>query len=461
MQSPYCNKSVNAVALFNLVKGYHPKYDAKALNREKLFPKLFPKVPYKEQKLRYAATDLAKALENFLSHQAFLEERTTVNAFLLKAYAKRGLHKYFGQTLQNTQGELQKQSLRDANYFLQAYHFEEEKFNFSPISTKEATGILKQIMHDLDQFYMANKLKYCCEVFNYLNVYKNNILIDDQQPLLLQELLNHLEQNPPSEASPAVVLYYQILLTLIDGDNETHYTTLTEYLQTYKTAFTPQEMHNMYIYARNYCIKKLNTGSDTYTRKLFELHEELLESKIIMHRGYLIQSDYKNITSIGLWLKEWDFVENFINDYKKYLQPEERKNAYLFNTAHYHFAKKEFQKTLEMLNQVEFTHTYYHTDTKILIVKCYYELEEVIPLFNIIDTFKAYLRKNKLVSNAIREVYATFLSVVKKMTRMKMGSRQSIDSLRKEIAKTYLGSNSEWLMEKVNELEEQLEKRKW
>lgn len=451
LSSPYFNVNLNVQKLYKILYPLHPEYKAEHLKREKIFRKLFPKIPYQEQKLRYVMSDLTKALEEFLIFQQLLTQESYANFLLLKAYGEKNLDKYFNQSFQHAKTRLEKKGIRDDNYYLMNFKVEEENLLFQSKRKNHAKIDVNNTLYNLDTFFMAKKLKYCCEINNTQNI----LLANYTQPLLLEEILHYLQNKLQGEQPPVIAIYYQILMSLLDSDDESHYNKLLEYLDKYVDKFTQHEVHNLYIYARNYCIDRLNNGDVTYLRKLYAIYKLTFDKKIILDNEQLSQWDYKNMVSISIRLGEFDYAKHIIYNYKVYLRKETRENAFLFNLGHYHFAQKDYDMTLELLAKVIFTDPYYHTDTKILLIKCYYELSEMMPLFNLIDTFKAYLNKNKQTSTRNRTVYLTFLKYVKKLMRIKMGNRKSISALKAEIkAAPILGGNLAWLYEKAQELED-------
>ena len=69
-------------------------------------------------------------------------------------------------------------------------------------------------------------------------------------------------------------------------------------------------------------------GKTTYfIRQLFEIFKTLLKEKIILKDDSISPQNYKNITTVGLQIKEYDWVENFIQTYTNYLPKANRENA--------------------------------------------------------------------------------------------------------------------------------------
>lgn len=451
--SPFFNKKAEVITLFNLLKKQYPHFKEQQLEKQKIFKKVFPKLAFKEQKLRYLMSDLTKLLESFLAYQEYNQQTNHYNPYLLDAYMNRELDKYFHNTSSIFQNNINKNQRQNIDFHLDNFQIIKQKFDLHAARANHLprnirNDLLKSMLDSIDTFYIANKLKYSCEIYNNHNVLASDI----EDTLLLDEIIQYLKTHEEI-SSPSVAIYYKILMTLLESKVEEHYNELINLLKKYEPHFTKNELYDMYIFARNYCIKKLNNGDAIYVRKSFDLHKILMANKVILRENYISEWDYKNIVQMSLGLGEDDFAEQFINDYKNNIRPEFRENAYNYNMATIHYIRKNYSKAQNLLHQVTFTDPYYHLGTKILLLKCYYELEEVIPLFNLIDTVKAFLRRNKQLSKSNKVIYLNLFKLVKKMIRIKMGSKKSLGALKAEIAQISQFKEASWLYAKVQELE--------
>ena len=239
-----------------------------------------------------------------------------------------------------------------------------------------------------------------------------------------------------------IVIYSQILKTLQQPDEEKHYKELVLNLELNAHCFGRNELYDMYIYARNYCIRKINVGNGSYIQKLFDLYVKLIDNNVLFRNDKISEWDYKNIVQISLRLNKIDFAENFVNAYRNYLPPDNRSNAANYNLACVHFARGKYDKTFALLQKVAFTDPYYHLGTNLLLMKSYYESGETMPLFNLADTVKAYVHRNKLISETNKNVYLNFVRIIKQLGRIKNGAGKSITSIktRNHLQPKYVGS---------------------
>ncbi len=443
--TPLYNRNEQVIQLYEILVSFHPSFDTPSLERQQLYLLLFPNSVYEEQRLRYLMSDLTKILEEFIAYQEYQQEK---RFFLARAYAKRKLSKYFQQTYKQIQTKWRKQNIRGRDFYLQNYVLEDLKLEAGFHAPLEYLKHTQEIIQELDNLYLVHKLHFVCEVINYTYVYSTN-----QEEQNYRFLLDAIEKELPESLhmeEPAIRIYYQIFKNLTEFEEEAHFHKLLELLLQYESHFKLAELNSMYTFASNYCVRQMNRGNEPYFRHLFNLYKLLLDKQIMLHSGELAESDYKNITTLSLKLNELEYAAHFIETYQSYLQTPNRENAYTFNLAHLRFYQDKYTDTLSLINQVEFTNPYYHADSKLLIIMCYYELDELVPLHNTFDTFGAFLRRNKLASVVHRNLYMGYLKHIRQLTRIRLGNERYIKTLQQEIVGKPDSMYMKWIRKKLD-----------
>ncbi len=447
VNSAFFNVNEDVSALFILLKKIHPEFDEKQTNKKSVYKKLFPGKRFNEQVLRYVMTDLTRLLEEFLVQKQFSENETLRKHLLMQSLNQRDLDKYFLQHI-NDAYEVQKKSpYRDALFYERQAMLEEDSYSWT--SRKDNRAIdssLQSLVDNIDIHYLTKKLKYSCEIINRMNVLKVQYNIS-----FLDNTLEFLKQNSFSHV-PAIMVYFQVLLTLRESENEVHYRKLKTLLAEHIDKFPNSELRDIYGFIQNYCIRQINLGNNNYLRELFENYKILLEKEIIIEDGSLAQFDFKNIVTISLRLDEFKWTEKFIEKYSLLLSADFRKNAINYNLARLHYSKKQYRDALRLLLAVEFTDVYYHLDSKSLLLRIYYDLEDWEPLLSLFNTFKIYLKRNKLISEYQRTTYTNLVKFVRKLTRIKMGSKLPLERVKQEIEEVKQIADLTWLQSKVEEL---------
>lgn len=445
--SPFFNKNSKVNQLLQLLVKAYPRFSPEQTDRKKVYQSLFNDKNIHEQKLRYLSSDLTSLLENFLAYSTFEKDTFSKQHFLLDAYRSRNISQFDKQLLQKEKKLFEDNPYQNGRHYRQSFLYQLDVYNHNPDKREiSVEDNLREIIRDLDIYYIINKLQYSAELINH-----TNLMAGEFEPLLLKEILTYLESHDHDNV-PEISIYYQILKTLLDSEDETHYTRLKEKLLLQINQLSASVINDMYVYARNYCVKKINLGRADYLEELFELYKTLIEKKIIFRKGYLSQWDYKNIVATGLRLKAFDWVKNFVIDYQKTLIPQDRKNAFTYNLALYHFHIKQYDKTLNLLKDVLFTDVYYHLDSKSLLMKTYYEMEESDPLYSLIEAFYAYLRRNKSISKYQMKSYSNFLHYAKRLLKYRYRRKEFVEKLKPEIELKEAVANKTWLLAKINEL---------
>ncbi len=446
--SPFFNKNDDVYQLFTAIRKFEPSFDHKDLEKGRIYKIAFPREKkYDEKKLGYLMSDIQRLIDKFLAYNELDEHPVQREYYLLSSYIDLQLDKHFSKTMKDTQLVQKENPYRDADYFYNEFLLEALNNVYFDKQRKHVYDeSLQRAIDNLDLYYLAEKLKYSCEMFN-----RKNIVATDYKLRLLDEILVYVKDKD-FEHAPAIAIYYEILMALTDSDDESHFKKLKELLKTHGSKFPLLEARDMYSYAQNFCLKRINSGHQEYLQELFHLYRTTLEEKIAFDGKYITPWTYKNIVGVALRVEEYKWVEKFIHEYKEHLSPEMCENAFAFNLASYHFNKGDFGKALELLRNVEFTDIVYSLDSKAMLLRIYYELEEVEPLWSLLDAFQVYLRRNKLISDNQKTIYQNLIHFVKEATRIRKGDKEAAKKLKEKIEKTKQVAYLQWLMKKVEEL---------
>lgn len=453
LRSPFFNKNQTIVQLFEKIKPFYPAFDAPELERSALYRLVYGSEDFDEQKLRYLMTDLTKHLEEYLCYKAIQNEELFKLHLLLYSYRLRKLERPFFSTVKLAEKTLQDWPRRDVSHAFYEYLIEEDKYKYASEQKEHLSkSNLQKVVDDLDKYFILNKMRYSAEIINNKNVVAINYKL-----FLYEEIMNHLRINPLDHV-PAAKVYYTIILTLIEPDNKLHYKALLQLLEEHKNIFGKDELWDMYVFAKNFCIRKINQGYTDYIRELFELYKIMLSSKIIFKENSLSQFDYKNIVYLGLRVDEMDWVKNFITKYSEYLDPKFRKNAYTYNLASYYYFQKNYDEALTLLQSVEFTDIYYHLDSKSLLLKIYYDQNETEAFFSLVEAFKVYIKRNLLIPASQKSTYYNMIKFVSKLYKWKLNPKGNLNQIEEEIETTKPLADINWIRKKVEEAKKAEEK---
>ncbi|MBI2270764.1 MAG: hypothetical protein HYU69_10480 [Bacteroidetes bacterium] len=455
LASPFFNTNPAIVKLFNYIESCRSKPVPVASDKLQAFKLIFGNEKYNEQKISDLMTYLTRHIEDFLSHINFERQTMLKKSYFLKELRERNKDNYFESNIREYRKKLQRSLIKDQEYYYGSFLLEKEQDHYFIMQgIRKDDKSLQHKSDSIDVFFLIEKLKNLCEMIS-----RKNIISAEYEFRMKDEIMNYIRSDKNHFGNiPAIKIYYNILLTLTESENETHFKNLKKVLSENFNFFTREEAGQMYGYAQNYCIKKINSGRQEYHSELFDLYESLLKTKIIFEDKYLSQSDYKNIVSIGLRLEKFEWTKTFIEQYKNSIAPEFRENAYEYNLASYYYSKHDYKNALKLLQKVEFTDVFYHLGAKSMLLKMYYELEEVEPFYSGIDAFKVYLGRNKQISPDQRLSHKNLVTLTKKAFDIRIRGTSSknyqkaIETLKHKINTKKNIANLQWLKERIEEL---------
>ncbi len=444
VHSPFFNKNENVKLLFDSLAQYSASgYIEEELDWERSFRHVFPDIRPEEQRLRYVMTDLTKLLEDFVGYLEFERADLYRRHKTLMALDNRKLGKYFQQTFEGLLEMNQKQPFRDVDYFFQQHLLYEDAYlHLLHEDNRGIKDTLQLAIDNLDYYYLSNKLRFCCVMFN-----RENILQVKYENSLTEQVIEFVKQRKLEDV-PAIAIYFNILSTLRFPEDESYYQKLKEMLTEHIGLFPKTEAKDMYVFALNYCIKKLNSGRLEFLDELFELYMALLDKSIIIDNGLMEASDYKNIATVGMRTGNLDWTERFIEEYSQKLPEDVRENIHTYNLAFLSYYRGQFSQSLKLLQQVDFEDVYYQMDAKVLLLKTYYELQEEEPFFSLVDAFHNFIKRNRTISEYQKTAYLNFVKYAKKLMHIRLGNKVSLIHVLEELDSSMTIASLQWLKEK-------------
>ncbi len=443
--SPFHNKNKRLQQLYTFIEKHYPDFKTTTFTKKAAYETMYAKEKYDDSKMRAMTSMLSKLLEDFLALEQFLKDDALYDLMLLDALQQSGMDKYYSQRLKKMYAQQELSPHRDIAHHFNHHQLEQRNYNFA-VSKKEPNigQSLNRLIHNLDTYYIASRLKFSCELLNRKNILGENIELNFLE-VIQQQLKSH-----PAKDVAIVGIYHQIAQTFLESGKEEHFLQLLQLLEKHSHEFPASENKVIYGYAMNYCIKKINTGRNDYLEKVFRLYELLIQHDAIYEGSFISEWDYKNIVTTALRLNKTEWTENFIHNFKDKLHSDVRTNAFKYNLANLNYFKGNFGKTMLLLREVEFTDISYELSSKSLLLKSYFELNEYEALFNHAETFKLFLRRNKKVPEYQKIIYKNLIRYILKLTKLKTLRQRIPQKLLAEINESSDIADKTWLMNKIS-----------
>ena len=410
--SPYFNKHAGVKVLIDYLSDKYPDFSTKNCAREVIWKKMFPKDKYDYPHLALLFTYSLRLLERFFAIEK-LEIHDTDAHFLKAEYLReRRLLKQYEKTQKTIAKQLDKAEFRDADYYFQKYLFANERDQkYLKITQKREDDGLQEKQDSLDVWFMAMKLRDACEMRM-----RERYFGEGYEAGLLTEILTKIKSEATDYQNiPAILIYYLVYELLVNEAQEDYFI-LKEKVEQEAAYFSKSELQNIYNYLQNFCIQQINKGETTFLKEIFIIYQSQLERELIFEKnGTLAEWHYKNIVTTGLRSNAYDWVRNFIEDYKPRLSPSVAENAYSFNLANYFFATEKYRDVLPLLIQVEYSDMRYKLDARALLLRTYYHLKETEAFYALCDAFNQLLLRNKDLTDFQKTGYQNMIRMSRKV----------------------------------------------
>jgi len=449
IQSPYFNKNEPLVRLFELIHRDLSSSQKKSFDKELVWRQFQINQPYDDVRFRKYLSDLLKNLENFLALQVFESNEFQKSNFLLEAILDRKMENLYTTIKKNTHSVAERSAMKNADYYLYQYQSNKLLHDLETDNEqkKKISTNFSELSRMLDIFYFSEKLKlnYDAEVWKRID---GNL---DADVSYIDEITQFIQDAPVSNA-PALSMYFSMHLLNKYPDKDKHYFDFKHQLNSNIQFFPSHEAIPIYTAGINHCIRKINTGDSSFLEELFLLYKGYLKS-LVEDSGQLSQWTFNNAITVALRLGHYDWVKQCIGEFGPSITEKHRENAVTYNTASYHFYQENYEEVIAVLRNIEYEDIYYNLNSKTMLLMTYYETDEFDPLHFLLESFRAYLNRNKTIPESKKINYKNFIKITKKLANLPPSKSGVVEKLKKEINDTKQVSSRKWLLEKIEEFE--------
>ncbi len=448
LESKAVNENPKASLLFSelirIIKVSKKSGEVK-ISKEELFNLIYGNKQYNDDVLRKLMSFVIQKIELYLIFKESQKDKSFSKLSLLKYYRSSKLTKHFDGHFRYLENR-KKTATYDADFFhTELGRFTEYNNFIGEYKGRQFPRKYQEASDALDQYFILEKLKMCVSILTHKRISKKEYNL-----VFLEEILDHLEKESSYLKVDSIKLFYMAIKIQLRRNDVWAFEDLIVQLSK-QNNITIEDLRDIYFIAFNYCVQKVNEGHSRYLEKLYILYKQSLENNILLLNEKISPWNYKNIVSVGLRLKDYEWIYKFIQQYKKKLDGSDAQNAYNYNLARYYFYIKEYKKLLQLLQVVEYSDVFYKLDSKTLLLKAYYEMNEFDALHSLMDSFKQLLRRKKIISDNHKTNYLNLVRFLKRLSQINPRDKKRLATLKKQIDESSQIADKNWLLEKMEE----------
>jgi hypothetical protein len=332
---------------------------------------------------------------------------------LLNEIHSRKLDNLYIQKEKQIRKHLDSIEIRDEFYYEKMYHL-------ARANTSHFKFIKSGYTFDLIQNEFDIYLRYTLIVLlrNYSKMLTNKHHGNVRFNLEMFENVWEYVKDKQFEDNPSSMVYKQII-SLELSKEEKDYKKLVRLKEEFEDKMSGEDMYYLLLVANSFAAYKLKQGDESYYRDRFRIFKELIDRKIQLPEYILFVNFITNYTSACM-VGEFEWAEDFMNRFRDGISPaEETSNTLNYCKGFLAYRHKEYDKALEYFAKTNFKLFIPKVMVKSHTLRILYEQNLFEQTFSSIDSFRHYLRSEKLISEDQKTAHYDFLKCISDLTKLR------------------------------------------
>ncbi len=414
---------------------------------------------YTASDVRRFSSQLLELVETYIVVNRLQIEPITNSLFLMDYYINTSLNVHYKLVYKTAVDYLSESEACIEQYF-QSWQIEHSNIEFESIHDSTDVGIVKANNY-LDAFYLVTKMRYIL-----LHTLKKDIgELEDMLPFTTNVLHNVREGVALREEFLLLHLYY-IMYDCFQNPSEENYDYILSVLAKNQARLSLTLLSDLYFMLEVILIRHFSTHYNAAIKALFRVYKTIVECNLILERdGILLLTRYNNFYLVGCKLKEWEWVDWFIEKYIAYIPQPIRDDCHNLARVTYLFYKGDYQKIYDTTASIKLKDPANFINIRRLLLSATYELAYVDEsydemLLSQLDNYKRLLLYHKKnVPKSFYQSHFTFHFILRKICIYPNMSEVWRLRLVKSVETTPNLAAKDWLNEKLEEFKQRAPKK--
>lgn len=450
--SPYFNTNEEATKLIQYLKRCHPDFPEKKLSEAKVYRAVWGRNKPTSRKANQLFNRTLSLVEQFVAVEKLQSDSLLQNQLLLTWQRHNAATAQVEKSYKESQKILQKRQIKEPFLYYQDFQIEALYYAHSMEQVNRAKqNNLQSVVDKLDAYLLLEKLRYACAGMNIRQIVAADYELGE---LLLQALSRRSFQHIP------LIGIYQLLYKLLSNQAKpAEYLQLKTLLQTHKAHISRYELRQALAFMLNHQIRQMQKRPAESREEILRIYEEMLTEDLLIREGYIIHQHFTNVVRIHLLQGYFQKAQAFLEQYANKLKPDIRTDVQTYNLANIYFYEGKYADVIRLINTLSFLDGFYHAQSKVLLLKSYYEQGNEDALNEAefkIESFRRHLTRNKHLSDSHRKAFRRFLTLYKQLHRLRYvqliggTSETNLEKFEAQIRDAATAQRA-WLLAKVGE----------
>ena len=411
--SPIGNQREDVVLLFEYLLKNERYKENNGLTKTNIFNQVYIDLGYDDAKMRQLVFFGMKTLEEFIIYLELKKDEIRGKMALADFYRNRKLEKSYLKNYKYLNSLHDTQPYRNGDYLRKEYLILKEEYEYVVKYSRTKKINLLEVSESLYHSFIADQLRQGCLMHAYRSFYATDYKIG-----LIDEIINEVITNPQLLKIPAISIYFHGYKTNLEKENPEHFQNLKDAMNKFAHLFPMDEYGDIYHIAINHCIGQMNRGKDEFIRESFEMYKQGFDKDLFLDNDIISRWTFLNVVLIALKLNEFEWVENFINKNQIYLEEKHKESLVNISFAIFYYQKRDFSKAMNYLLQYEHDDLTINLRAKNILLKIYYEEDEIGALESLLGSMRTYLSRKKVMGYH-KDNFKNIINLTKKLLKVK------------------------------------------
>lgn len=457
IQSPYFAPSRDYLPVLKAILEYSKNgKNISDVSNEQFFKKIYPGKKYNNKTLRNRLAELTLLSKKFLTQKSLESDSNIFDLLLLKKLKEKKLFEFFDKEFSRVMKNPDKSDrkshgiseLKLLNIFVNL-----ERNNFEKIFEYYA---------DYVDYYIAMFFETYFEImieFESEKQYKvdnsGNVGFKLMKHLSIEKFITSLEETDFNKYLKVIIFYY-LYKSFSDLSDETTYNKFSDIFYKNLDNLSSKLKEDIFGYMITRFLYKVNSGKPEYLNEIFKIYNVKLELGLFsdLKAVRYPATAFRDYIVVGLRLKKYKWVKDFIGKYSRELPPEIRETEEIMAYARLYLFKKDYTNAIKSISGLKSTNYLYVLDASRIKMRIYYERADFEEGFLEIDRIKHYLKNNRTkIAASVRNYSKDFIDNYNTLLKLRLNPNNTeIDYFADKIQKNTSIVLRDWLMQKIREI---------
>lgn len=464
LRSGYFNKSRKIVLLFDVLRANLSGKGESELSKQFLWTKMKQEGSYNDSTMRSLLADLYILIKRFIISEHKHEESSSNQYILLKYCLSKNLYSHFSKLIdkiEKDQMDYEKVDFDEFHDYFQSlylthkYHtilkgdFNKEKVEFIGESLDKSLNIL--VINLLYRLLLAEgEMITIGQIFNY-DIGKTNTH-SSYNSIINLEMYKNIKRN--YKFGYLLDLFERSNKMLSQPDNIKEFLEFKSLILKNQDKIPPKQLFHFLKVLMYFSDRHMEKSHDNnrFLKESFEFNRQILERKLYLYSdtGNIGYWRFRASYIMGVKLKKFKWVEDFINEYAGQLFPEIREPMVCLARATLEFYRRNFSEALNHLSRISTTNRMILLEMRLLYMQIYYDMEEFQQLEYAVQNYNRVNKREGISNDTLSIAVSRFVLFLHKLGSLKFkgSSPGAYKDFLKKIKTEKDLYNREWLAER-------------